>query len=128
MLLSGRERVSDWFHTLYLPECQGTPYSNWAWYLNWPVWLHGWVFVYELSGCGFDSCCSRLKFSSYLLDTFPCQIWYLLLTLVLRYWENFRQGSFHFSNFWFESLLTKTKTSEPLIILVKQTKQISIQR
>ena len=24
-----------------------------------PVWLHGWVFVYELSGCGFDSGCSH---------------------------------------------------------------------
>ena len=21
----------------------------------WPVWLNGWVFVYELSGCGFES-------------------------------------------------------------------------
>ena len=24
-------------------------------------WLNGWVFVYELSGCGFESCCSHLK-------------------------------------------------------------------
>ena len=24
----------------------------------WPVWLNGWVFVYELSGCGFESSCS----------------------------------------------------------------------
>ena len=27
----------------------------------WPVWLNGWVFLYELSGCGFESSCSRLK-------------------------------------------------------------------
>ena len=27
-----------------------------------PVWLNGWVFVYELSGCGFESSCSRLNF------------------------------------------------------------------
>ena len=27
----------------------------------WPVWLNGWVFVYELSGCGFDSSCSHLN-------------------------------------------------------------------
>ena len=27
----------------------------------WPVWLSGWVFVYELSGCGFESCCCHLK-------------------------------------------------------------------
>ena len=23
---------------------------------NWPVWPNGWVFVYELSGSGFESC------------------------------------------------------------------------
>ena len=28
----------------------------------WPVWPNGWVFVYELSGCGFESSCSHLKF------------------------------------------------------------------
>ena len=27
----------------------------------WPVWLNGWVFVYELSGCVFESGCSHLK-------------------------------------------------------------------
>ena len=27
-----------------------------------PVWLNGWVFVYELSGCGFESSCSHLNF------------------------------------------------------------------
>ena len=26
-----------------------------------PVWLNGWVFVYELSGCGFESCCSHIS-------------------------------------------------------------------
>ena len=30
--------------------------------LNHLVWLNGWVFVYELSGCGFESCCSHLNF------------------------------------------------------------------
>ena len=28
----------------------------------WPVWLNGWVFVYELNGCGFESRCSNLNF------------------------------------------------------------------
>ena len=28
----------------------------------WPVWLNGWVFLYELSGCGFESSCSHLNF------------------------------------------------------------------
>ena len=29
----------------------------------WSVWLNGWVFVYKLSGCGFEPCCSHLNFS-----------------------------------------------------------------
>ena len=28
---------------------------------SWPVWLNGWVFVYELSVCGFESRCSHLN-------------------------------------------------------------------
>ena len=28
----------------------------------WLVWPNGWVFVYELSGCGFGSSCSHLNF------------------------------------------------------------------
>ena len=28
----------------------------------WPVWLNDWVFIYELSGCGFESSCSHLNF------------------------------------------------------------------
>ena len=28
--------------------------------ITWPVWLNGLVFVYELNGCGFGSCCSHL--------------------------------------------------------------------
>ena len=30
----------------------------------WPVWLNDWVFIYELSGCGFKSSCSHLNFSA----------------------------------------------------------------
>ena len=26
----------------------------------WPVWLNGWVFVYQLSGCGLESSCSHI--------------------------------------------------------------------
>ena len=29
--------------------------------INWSVWPNGWVFVYELSGCGFDSRWSHLN-------------------------------------------------------------------
>ena len=28
----------------------------------WPVWLNGWVFVYELNGCGFEFRCSHWNF------------------------------------------------------------------
>ena len=28
----------------------------------WLVWLNGWVFIYKLSGCGFESCCSHISF------------------------------------------------------------------
>ena len=42
MFLSCHVSVSKWIHT--------------------PVWLNGWVFVYELSGCGFESSCSHLNF------------------------------------------------------------------
>ena len=31
-------------------------------YLDWPVWRSGWVFVYELTGCGFKSCCNHVNF------------------------------------------------------------------
>ena len=31
----------------------------------WPFWLNGWVFVYELSGCGFESSFSHLRFRFY---------------------------------------------------------------
>ena len=27
------------------------------------VWLNGWVFIYELSGCGFKSCCCQMFIS-----------------------------------------------------------------
>ena len=30
--------------------------------ITWPVWLNGWVFIYELSGFGFKSHCSLLNF------------------------------------------------------------------
>ena len=29
----------------------------------WPVWSNGWVFVHELSGCGFKSSCSHWNLS-----------------------------------------------------------------
>ena len=40
----------------------------------WSVWLNGWVLVYELIGCGFESSCSsffcftKCKYEAYLLS------------------------------------------------------------
>ena len=36
-------------------------YSQRRWII-WPVWLNGWVFIYELSGSGFESRWSHLNF------------------------------------------------------------------
>ena len=35
-------------------------YPQHSWNI-WPVWLNGWVFVYELSGCGCKCCCRHLS-------------------------------------------------------------------
>ena len=43
-------------------QMQGTDTYSQHSSIIWPVWLNGWEFVYELSGCGFQSCCSHLNF------------------------------------------------------------------
>ena len=84
MFLSCHVRLSEWILTLYLPECQGTPFSKKArslrfkWLkLDWnpepltsqtntqpfgQLWPNGWVFVYELSASGFQFRCIHLNF------------------------------------------------------------------
>ena len=50
---------------IYLSDCNWTRTHNHLAHkrtLNQPVWLNGWVFFYELSGGGFESSCSHLKF------------------------------------------------------------------
>ena len=39
-------------------DCMFSQHSS----IIWPVWLHDWVFVYELSGYRFESSCSLLNF------------------------------------------------------------------
>ena len=48
----------------------------------WSVWLNGWVLVYQLSGCGFESRCSHSWFD---LSKFNEKIWRWLETLDLLY-------------------------------------------
>ena len=43
---------------------------EWLNVLNWLVYLNGWVFVYKLNGCGFDSRCSH--WSKIKLEETPC--------------------------------------------------------
>ena len=78
MFLSCHVRVSEWMHTYSclnvkellarsrreiwsLSDCNWTRTHN---HLVWPVWLNGWVFVYELSGCG--SSLVAVTFQKYL--------------------------------------------------------------
>ena len=66
-----------------------------------PVWPNGWVFVYELSGCGFESCCSlpvyhhhkRINFLSKDIPSFG--IYNSQMKIELKnsrsiHWENFK--------------------------------------
>ena len=43
---------------------------------HWPVWLNGWVFVYDLSSCGFESLCSHKSgmYEKQLLSIVPDQV------------------------------------------------------
>ena len=41
MFLSCHVRISEWIHTLYLPECQGTPCSKQVWYLKFNAYVIG---------------------------------------------------------------------------------------
>ena len=50
MFLSCHVRISEWIHSLY-----------------WPVWLNGWVFVYELSAYELESSFSHIRAS--IVDT-----------------------------------------------------------
>ena len=49
---------------LSLSDCNGTRTHNHLVRKRtlWLVWINGCVFVYELSGYGFESCCSHLNF------------------------------------------------------------------
>ena len=53
--VTGLEPTTTYFvneHSTIQPNCQFNQFG----------WLNGWVFVYKLIGCGFDSRCSHLNF------------------------------------------------------------------
>ena len=55
----------------------------------WPVWPNGWVFVYELSGCGFESC------EKYYFTFWPMTVWIINVDFFSEFekrvplWSNF---------------------------------------
>ena len=57
MFLSCHVRLSEWIHA---QMHRTDKYSQHSFIIR-PVWLNGWVFLYELSSCGFESRCSRLN-------------------------------------------------------------------
>ena len=60
MLLSCHLDILEWIYTLQLPQCQGPLCSKQAisevllTATGFKIWLNGWVFIYELCGCGFE--------------------------------------------------------------------------
>ena len=53
----------SYYHVTYTFQSESTLYK--------PVWLSGWVFIYKLSGCGFESCCFHFdhSFSKFLFPS-----------------------------------------------------------
>ena len=52
------KRVRDMIKKTYSQMHRTDKYSQHS-SIIWPAWLNGCVFVYELSGCGFESSCSH---------------------------------------------------------------------
>ena len=74
--LLARNRRDIW----NLSDYNGTRTHNHLVRKVWPVWLNGWVFVYELGSCGFESRCYRN--STYEI----CFIFTVLFVKKLDHW------------------------------------------
>ena len=57
---SWKRRIVVIYSKSPLSDCNWTRTHNHL--VHKPVWLKGWVFVYDLSGCGSESSCSHLNF------------------------------------------------------------------
>ena len=62
------------YHVTYLFQSESTLRS---------VWLHGWMSLYELSGCGFESRCMHIFINKRTTAFSPCKIFSFLLMLFL---------------------------------------------
>ena len=74
-------------------------------------WLNGWVFVYELSGCGFESSCSHLNFRFCVFDQVP---WYSGND---RVWIHSETSSWHDKNIQSFFLIFFMKTCFRLVLI-----------
>ena len=64
VFIMSRTRL-EWIYILRLPEWHELLARNRRDVAKfWPDWLNGWVFVYELSCCGFEFRCQSLNWSS----------------------------------------------------------------
>ena len=96
MLLSFHGCISEWMHTLYLPECQGTSCSKQAQYLNFK-WLQGdsnpqpthflskeFLDIQANIECGFTLKCVRDMITTYSQEYYKSikRIWFRSTVLV----------------------------------------------
>ena len=58
-------------------------HSSIIWIVFWRIWLNGWVFVYKLSCCGFESRCCHLKLLCFLTFGFFSECTFLRLQCVI---------------------------------------------
>ena len=72
------KRVRDMIKHTVKCTVQRTDHSQQS-SIIWPVWLNGWLFVYELSGCGFESSCSHLNLTYWFI---AFVVWYYSIVLV----------------------------------------------
>ena len=80
----------------------------------WVVWLKGWVFVYELSGCGFKSRCCHLNFR-----------YGAFFEQVLSHWGNYRVWIQTETGMWHDNnLLGYLYIKKKLLSYLKQHSRI----
>ena len=98
----------------------------------WPVWLNGWVFVYELSGCGFESSCSLLcllwPWSTLIYRRSSFSIIFLLKCFkkgspkqkfkIFENWKNWKTNFVIFSKLIWFALIWYSTLLEPITLWV----------
>ena len=69
-----KENITKYLTVMSRTHFKVNPHSIVAWMSTiWPVWLNGWVFVYEQSGSGLESSCSHYKIFIWYFHKFSVQ-------------------------------------------------------